>query len=99
MLYSVASDQGLHWLPLIQQFVDKLTGGKVDFSQFNSFPTCGNFYRLLITFANSLDPDQAPVWPSDGIPERLLKKLILKKYPQMTKNMQNYPAYSEKFFV
>ena len=26
---------------------------------FNSFPTSGDFYRLLITFANSLGPDQA----------------------------------------
>ena len=26
---------------------------------FNSFPTSGNICRLLITFANSLDPDQA----------------------------------------
>ena len=25
----------------------------------NSFPVSGNFCRLLITFANSLDPDQA----------------------------------------
>ena len=25
---------------------------------FNSFLTCGDFFRLLITFANSLDPDQ-----------------------------------------
>ena len=26
---------------------------------FNSFPASGDFCRLLITFANSLDPDQA----------------------------------------
>ena len=26
---------------------------------FNSFPPSGNFCHLLITFANSLDPDQA----------------------------------------
>ena len=26
---------------------------------FNSFPTIGDFCHLLITFANSLDPDQA----------------------------------------
>ena len=25
---------------------------------FNSFPTSGDFSRLMITFANSLDPDQ-----------------------------------------
>ena len=32
---------------------------------FNSFPASGNFCHLLITFANSLDPDQAKqnVWP------------------------------------
>ena len=28
-------------------------------SSFNSFPASGDFCRLLITFANSLDPDQA----------------------------------------
>ena len=28
-------------------------------SAFNSLPASGNFYHLLITFANSLDPDQA----------------------------------------
>ena len=47
----------------------------------SSFPASGNFCRLLITFANSLDPDQAQqnVGPdldpnclrSDGIPERV----------------------------
>ena len=26
----------------------------------NSFPTSDDFCRLVITFANSLDPDQAP---------------------------------------
>ena len=26
---------------------------------FNSFPASGDFYRLLIIYANSLDPDQA----------------------------------------
>ena len=39
-------------------------------SVFNSLPTSGNFYHLLITFANSLNPDQArqkAVWHPDGI--------------------------------
>ena len=26
----------------------------------NSLPTCGKFWRPLMTFANSLDPDNAP---------------------------------------
>ena len=54
----------------------------------NSFPARGDFCHLLITFANSLDPDQdrqtsdlisiQTVSHTDGIPERffLLKKLI-----------------------
>ena len=29
------------------------------FSVFNSLPASSDFYLLLITFANSLDPDQA----------------------------------------
>ena len=56
----------------------KLEPNKIDFSQgfsqkvvsrscspFNSLPAGGNFCHLLITFANSLDPDQARqnVWP------------------------------------
>ena len=64
--------------------------------QFNSFPACGDFCRLLITFANSLDPDQA--WQNVGPdldPNCLtlwlycwkifLKKLILKRNPHATK--------------
>ena len=31
---------------------------------FNSFPASGNFFRLLITFANNADPDQ--VWKNIG---------------------------------
>ena len=48
---------------------------------FNSFPTSRDFCRLLITFANSLDPDQArqnvgpdldqTVRHNDGIQKRL----------------------------
>ena len=46
----------------------KLEPNEIDFSQkvvsrslsvFNSFPASSDFYHLLITFANSLDPDQA----------------------------------------
>ena len=60
-------------------------------------PASSNFCRLLITFANSFDPDQAhkmsgliwvqTVWHSDVIPERLFWKSNLKKqkYPQTTK--------------
>ena len=45
----------------------------------NSLPTNA---RLLITFANSLDPDQArqTVWHSDGIPERIFQKKLTKKH-------------------
>ena len=55
---------------------------------FNSFPASGDFCRLLITFANSLNPDQAR---QDGRSESklfdtlmvflkdFLKKLITKK--------------------
>ena len=33
---------------------------KISFDlSFNPFPACGNFCRLLINFANSLEPDQA----------------------------------------
>ena len=32
---------------------------KVKLKRFDSFPTSGDFCRLVITFANSLDPDQA----------------------------------------
>ena len=52
----------------------------------NSFPTSGHFFCLLITFANSLDPDQARqnvglIWiqtvrHSDGIPEDCFEKVI-----------------------
>ena len=56
----------------------KLEQNEIDFSQgfsqkvvsrscsvFNSFPTSSDIYHLLITFANSLDPDQAQqnIWP------------------------------------
>ena len=63
-------------------------------------------YHLLITFANSLDPDQA--WQNvrpDLDPNYLKlwwyswnnfsKKLILKKISRRQKSMQNYPACKE----
>ena len=72
----------------------------------NSFPASGDFCRLLITFANSLDPDQARQnVGSDLDPNCLilwwyswkifLKKLILKKINRLQKSMQNYPACKE----
>ena len=71
-----------------------------------SFLASGDFCRLLKTFANSLDPDQARqnVGP-DLDPNCLtlwwyswkifLKKLILKKIHRQQKSMQNYPACKE----
>ena len=64
-----------------KQGVTTYTTGRVtQILIFNSFPTSGDFCRLLLTFANSLDPDQAQrfVGPdldsncltSGGIPER-----------------------------
>ena len=61
-----------------------------NFFSIYSFPASGDFCRLLITFANSLDPIRPDktsgliwiqtVWHFDGIPERFfLKKLIEKK--------------------
>ena len=35
LLQKVDSDQGLHWLPLIQQIVDISTESKMDSSNFN----------------------------------------------------------------
>ena len=59
---------------------------------FNPFPSCGDFRRLLIIFANSWDPDQAQhfkpdkmtnvgpdlysVRKSNGIPVRISKKIL-----------------------
>ena len=39
------------------------------------------------------------VWHSDGIPERILKKMILKKNQQTTKNMQIYPGGRVKWGI
>ena len=58
---------------------------------FNSFPATGDFCRLLmITFANSLDPDQAR--RSGGIPECFFEKVNLKKKSQMTKKHAKLPS-------
>ena len=69
------------------------------------FLLAGTLVCQLITFANSLDPDQdrqnVDVSPyldptkrcSDSVP--VLKKLILKKSADDNKNMKNYPAFKE----
>ena len=72
----------------------------------NSFPASGDFCRLLITFANSLEPDQA--WQNVGPdldPNCLtlwwyswkifFKISIFKKIHRWQKSMQNYPACKE----
>ena len=87
------------------------TENKIQQNSVNSFPACAKFCRLLITFANSLDPDQA--WHNvrpDLDPNCLtlwwyswmivLKKLIKKKKKKKKKHrwqksMQNYPACKE----
>ena len=55
-----------------------------------SFLTSCEFCRLLITFANSLDPDQnrqnvgpdldPNVWHFDSVPERIFEKVYFEKY-------------------
>ena len=72
----------------------------------NSLPTSGDFCHLLITFANSLDPDQAGqnIGP-DLDPNCLtlwcyswkifLGKVNLNKIHRWQKSMQNYPACKE----
>ena len=44
--------QGIPWILRILKF------GTIHNLRLNSFPASGNFYCLLITFGNSLDPDQ-----------------------------------------
>ena len=64
-----------------------------------------DFFHLLITFANSMDPDQDWVqqnigpdldpncFDADGIfLKEFFKKSILKKISRRQKNMQNYPV-------
>ena len=83
----------LYWILLVLSFL-------------SSFSASGNFWRLLITFANSLDPGQArhAVGP-DLAPNYLivwwyslnnfLKKLILKKISRQQKSMQNYTQHAK----
>ena len=55
---------------------------------FNSVPTkC----RLVITFANSLDPDHA-LDTSDGVLVFFFRKRRFKKNSRRQKHMQNYPV-------
>ena len=55
-----ASDLCQHCLPVTPVGVSRLKWAKYwDKYLLAFFPAGGNFYRLLITFANSLDPDQA----------------------------------------
>ena len=67
----------------------------------NPFPTCGDFRRLLIIYANSLDPDQAQqnVGPNlDQLFDTLMVFLkdffekVKKIIHRRQKSMQNYPA-------
>ena len=68
---------------------------------FNSFLACGDISPLLVTFANSLDPDvdRKSVGP-DLDPNCLrlrflkkkLKKFILKKVSRQQQIVKNYPA-------
>ena len=59
----------------------------------DSFLASGDFFRLLITFANSLDQnqDRQNVCPDldQGI---FLKRFILKKSAVNNKSVKNYPA-------
>ena len=64
--------------------------------KFNSFQTSGNFCHLLITFANSLNPDQDPSGPKPFdtlmvFPTEFLENLHFeKKSADDRKSMQNY---------
>ena len=75
----------------------------------NSFLASGDYCRLLITFANSLDRDQARqnvqpdpdqnwltlLWYSWKIFFFLEKVNLKKKLHRQQKSMQNYPACKE----
>ena len=66
-------------------------------TDFNSFPASGDFCRLLITFANSLDKMSGliwiqTVWHSYGISEMFFKKVNLKRNPQRTKKRAKLPS-------
>ena len=59
MPHSAASDQGLHFSPLIQQFIDTSTGSKMDFCS-NFRTTCRerNFKIIWIFRANMAQKNQ-----------------------------------------
>ena len=73
---------------------------------FNSFLACGDFCHMLITFANSLDPDQdrrnvgpdldpncLTLWWCSW--KNFMKKVILKICSRRHKIMKNFPACKE----
>ena len=70
----------------------------------NSFPASGDFCRLLITLANSLDPDQAcwawsgsKPFDTDGILERFFwKSKFKKKILQTTKKHAKLPGMQRR---
>ena len=72
-----------------------------DLSLRNSFLASGDFRHLLITLANSLDPDQRTdlfwtVWHSDRVPEIFLEKVNFeKKSANDNKSRKNYQACKE----
>ena len=64
----------------------------------NSFLASGDFCRILITFANSLDPDQALIWVkagwhSDSVHEIIsLKSWYWKKFSWLLEKHQELPG-------
>ena len=72
----------------------------------NSFPASGNFCHLLLTFASSLDPDQAQQNVGPDLDPNLFdtlmvflkdffEKVNLKKNPQMTKKACKITQHAE----
>ena len=57
----------------------------------NSFPASGNFCRLLITFANSLDPDQA----RQNVGPDVDPNCLTLKNPQMTKKKKKKKKHAK----
>ena len=92
-------------LIFFKTFLDNKMSIFEEYGAFISFPVSCDFCQLLITFANSLDPAQARQNVGSGsklfdtlmVYLKVLKKLILKINPQMTKKMQNYPACKVNF--
>ena len=57
----------------------------------NSLPTRGDFCHLLITFANSLDPDQARQNVGPDLDPNCYNLMVLKKNPAFKElNMAQY---------